>query len=90
VLLRRHGHFQFDRRTLGNIPRIAAATAGMTAVLVGLRMLLAPALAGPEILRLGALSGLVAAGVVAFAVLIVALGVTDWRELRGQLRRQAA
>jgi putative peptidoglycan lipid II flippase len=90
VLLRRHGHFQFDRRTLSNIPRIAAATAGMTAVLVVLRMLLAPALAGREILRLGALSGLVAAGIVAFAVLILALGVTDWRELRGQLRRQAA
>jgi putative peptidoglycan lipid II flippase len=85
LLLRRHGHFRLDRRTLGNIPRIAAATAGMTAVLVGLRALLAPALAGPEIWRLGALAGLVA-----FAALALALGVTDWRELRGQLRRQAA
>jgi putative peptidoglycan lipid II flippase len=90
VLLRRHGHFRLDRRTLANIPRIVAATAGMTAVLVALRALLAAALAGPELLRLGALAGLIVAGVVAFAALIVALGVTDWRRLRGQLRRQAA
>ncbi len=90
LLLGRHGHFRLDRRARGNIPRIAAATAGMAAVLVVLRALLGPALAGPEMLRLGALAGLVAAGIVTFATLILALGVTDWRELRGQLRRQPA
>ncbi|MGE5272055.1 MAG: murein biosynthesis integral membrane protein MurJ [Thiohalocapsa sp.] len=90
VLLRRHGHFRLDRRTLANIPRIAAATAGMTAVLVVLRLLLAPALAGAEAVRLLALAALVLGGIASFAALVLALGITDWRELRGQLRRQAA
>jgi len=51
---------------------------------------LAGALAGPAVLRLGALAGLVAAGLASFAVLALLLGVTDWRELRGRLRRQPA
>jgi putative peptidoglycan lipid II flippase len=87
VLLARHGHFRLDRRARGNIPRIAAATLGMAALLVVLRALLAAALAGPALLAVGALAGLIAAGVVAFAALILALGVTDWRELRGHLLR---
>src|SRR6266478_3737474 len=90
VLLERHGHFRLDRRARGNIPRIAAATLAMAAILVGLRLLLAPALAGPAVLRLGALAGLIAAGLFSFGALILALGVTDWRELRGRMRRQAA
>ncbi len=49
--------------------------------------LLAPALAGPVLLRLGALAGLIASGFCSFALLILALGVTDWRELRGRLMR---
>ena len=90
VLLARHGHFRLDRRAVGNIPRIAAATLGMAAMLVALRLVLAPALSGPPALRLAALAGLIAAGAAAFAALILALGVTGWRELRGQLRRQPA
>jgi hypothetical protein len=57
---------------------------------LALRLALAPALAGPIALRLAALAGLIAAGVVIFTVLILLLGVTDWRELRGQLRRLPA
>jgi putative peptidoglycan lipid II flippase len=90
VLLARHGYFRLDRRARSNIPRIALAALGMAALLVALRLLLAPALSGPALLRLGALAGLVAAGAIAFALLILALGVTDWRELRGRLRRQPA
>ena len=90
VLLARHDHFRLDRRAARKIPRIAGATAGMTAVLLVLRFALTPALAGPAMLRLSALAGLVAAGLAAFAALSLLLGVTDWRELRGQLRRQAA
>jgi putative peptidoglycan lipid II flippase len=90
VLLARHGHFRLDRRAIGNIPRIAAATLGMAAILVGLRLLLAPALAGPAMLRLGALAALIAAGLCSFGALILGLGVTDWRELRGRLGRQPA
>ena len=90
VLLRRHGHFRFDRRASGNIPRIAAATLAMAGLVWGLRYVLAPALAGPAVERVGALAGLIAAGVITFAALILVLGVTDWRELRGRLRRQPA
>jgi putative peptidoglycan lipid II flippase len=87
VLLERHGHFQLDRRARGNVPRIAAAALAMAAILVGLRVLLAPALAGPALLRLGALAALIAVGMVSFGALTLVLGVTDWRELRGRLRR---
>src|SRR6266446_3293592 len=87
VLLARRGHFRLDVRARAKLPRIAAAALGMGAVLLGLRLALAPALAGPLMLRLGALIALIAAGFVVFGLLVLALGVTDWRELRGQLRR---
>jgi putative peptidoglycan lipid II flippase len=90
TLLSRHGHFRLDQRARGNIPRIAAAALGMAAILVGLRVLLAPALAGPAVLRLGALAALIAAGLFSFGGLVLGLGVTDWRELRGRLWRQPA
>jgi putative peptidoglycan lipid II flippase len=81
-LLARRGHFRFDRRARSNLPRIAAATLGMGAALVALRVVLAPALAGPTVLRLVALFGLIAAGALIFAGLILALGVAGWRDLR--------
>jgi len=87
VLLARRGHFRLDVRARAKLPRIALAALGMGAVLLGLRLALAPALAGPLMLRLGALIALIAAGFVVFGLLVLALGVTDWRELRGQLRR---
>jgi putative peptidoglycan lipid II flippase len=90
VLLSRHGHFRLDARARAKIPRIALASLAMAAAVLALRLALESALAGPLMLRLGALAGLVAAGIVVFGALILALGVTDWRELRGQLRRQPA
>src|SRR5437016_3307088 len=69
VLLARRGHFRFDARARGKLPRIAAATLGMGAGLLGLRLALAPALAGPLMLRLGALAALIAAGFVGFGLL---------------------
>ena len=87
TLLARHGHFRLDRRARSNIPRITAASLAMAAAVLALRLALEPALAGPLMLRLGALAGLVAAGIVIFGALVLALGVTDWRELRGQLLR---
>jgi putative peptidoglycan lipid II flippase len=82
ALLGRHGYFHLDRRTREKIPRIAAATAGMAVILWGLREVLASTLAGPSPLRLGALAALVAAGLAAFAILGLVLGVADRRELR--------
>jgi hypothetical protein len=59
-------------------------------VLAGLRMVLAPMFAGPSMLQVGALIGLVSAGLAVFATLALALGIADWRELWGRLRRQPA
>jgi putative peptidoglycan lipid II flippase len=87
VLLERRGHFKLDRRARSKLPRIAAAALVMGAVVLLLRLVLAPALAGPLMLRLGALSALVAAGFVVFGGLALGFGVTGWRELRGQLMR---
>jgi putative peptidoglycan lipid II flippase len=90
VLLIRRGHFGFDRRARRNLPRIAAAALGMGIVIALLRVALAPALGGPAFLRAGALAALVCAGLAAFAVLALVLGIADWRELLGRLRRQPA
>jgi putative peptidoglycan lipid II flippase len=90
TLLARRSHFHFDARSRTNLPRIALATLGMGAVLLASRAVLEPALDGATTTRLAALAGLVVAGLVAFAALILLLGVTDWRELRGQFRRQLA
>jgi putative peptidoglycan lipid II flippase len=90
TLLARRGLFQIDARSRANLPRIALATIGMAVALLALRAALEPALAGTLTVRLAALAGLVAGGMVVFLVLILALGVVRWRELRGQLRRLPA
>ncbi|MBV8165783.1 MAG: polysaccharide biosynthesis protein, partial [Alphaproteobacteria bacterium] len=90
LLLARHGHFRLDRQARTNIPRIGAATLGMSAAVYALRFALAGMLAGPMTLRLGALAVLVVAGMAVFGALVLALGVTDLRQLRGRLRRQPA
>jgi len=86
-LLMHRGHFQLDARSRANLPRIALAAAGMGVALAALRAALAPALTGTMALRLAALAGLVAAGLFAFLLLSMVLGVVNWRELRGQFRR---
>jgi putative peptidoglycan lipid II flippase len=90
TLLARRGDFRLDARACANLPRIALATLGMAIVLVASRSLLEPALAGRLAMRLAALGGLVAAGIVSFAALALLLGVARWRELRGRFRRQPA
>ena len=90
AVLAQRGDFRFDRRARANLPRITAATIGMAAVLIGLRVALAPLLTATAAWRLAALAGLVAAGLLAFLLLVLAFGVTGWRELRGQFGRQPA
>jgi putative peptidoglycan lipid II flippase len=90
ALLVRRGHFRLDRRGRRHLPRIAAASLGMGAALALLRMALAPAFAGPAVVRIAALAGLVGAGLASFVLLALALGIADWRDLWGRLRRQPA
>ncbi len=89
-LLIRRGHFHFDRRFRRTLPRVAIAALGMGIVLILLRVALAPALAGPPAARVGALAGLVCAGMATFAALALALGIANLRDLLGRLRRQPA
>src|SRR5271156_4768380 len=90
ALLIRRRHFGFDRRARRTLPRVGAAALGMGAVLVALRMALAPMLAGPTMSQLGALVALIGAGLATFGVLALGLGIADWRDLLGRLRRQPA
>jgi putative peptidoglycan lipid II flippase len=90
VLLIRRGHFRFDERARRHLPRIATAALGMGAVLVLLRIWLAPALAALQPIRVAALAALVGAGLASFGLFALALGVGDWREMWGRLRRQPA
>ena len=90
TLLLRRGHFRFDSRARRNLPRVGIAALGMGVVLALLRIVLGPAFAGPPLVRGGALTALVVAGVVAFALLALAFGFADWRTLLRRLRRQPA
>src|SRR5690349_3214798 len=90
ALLIRRRHFAFDRRTRRNLPRVGAAALGMGVVLAGLRAALAPMFAGPYMLQVAALIGLVSAGLAVFAALVLGLGIAEWRDLLGRLRRQPA
>jgi hypothetical protein len=57
---------------------------------VGLGLAAAPALAQPGLIRAVTLAGLIAAGSAAYGGLVLALGVTGWRDLRNRFRRQPA
>jgi len=90
VLLIRRRHFGFDPRIRRNLPRIGLAAVGMGAVLAVLRLVLAPTLAGPGVLQMGALAALICAGLATFVLLSFWLGLADWRVLLGRLRRLPA
>src|SRR5215471_8575543 len=89
VLVQRR-HFRFDRRTRRNLPRVCAAALGMGVVLAALRIALAPMLSGHTMLQVGALAVLVCAGLTAFVMLALILGIADWRDLMRRRRRQPA
>jgi len=89
VLLRR-GHFAFDARARRSLPRILAATLGMGLALLALESALAAPLAGDFVHRLAALAALVAAGLAAFALLVLAFGGVSWRDALRRLGREAA
>jgi hypothetical protein len=51
---------------------------------------MASAFGGPAVVRIGALTALIGVGLGVFAALALALGIADWRQLLGRLRRQPA
>ena len=88
VVLMHRGHWLPDRRLISRTSRVAIATIGMSAALVGGLAVLRPALAHPDLLGVVALLGLCAGGGLAYGALGAALGVVKLSELRGVLRRQ--
>lgn len=87
VLLKRR-HWVPDTRLISRAVRVTGAALGMGAVLWGMMIWLAAALARPDIGGGVALAATCAAGVAAYAVLGGALGIVRMSELRYVLRRQ--
>ncbi|HXQ52898.1 MAG TPA: murein biosynthesis integral membrane protein MurJ [Stellaceae bacterium] len=86
-ILGRRGQFALDARARRALPRMLGAALGMGAVLLALEAALGPAFEGGLIERLAALALLVGVGLVAFAVLAVALGAAPWGEVKQRLKR---
>ena len=87
VLLKRR-HWVPDTRLVSRAVRVVGATLGMGAALWGMTIWLAAPLARPDISGGMALAATCAAGVAAYALLGVALGIVQPSELRYALRRQ--
>jgi putative peptidoglycan lipid II flippase len=87
TMLHRRGHFALDARARARLPRMLGAALGMGVLLVLIEPLVAPALAGGLALRLFGLAMLVGAGLIAFAVLALLLGVAQWGDVMRQLKR---
>jgi putative peptidoglycan lipid II flippase len=75
--LRRRGHLAVDARLRAKAPRIAASALVM-AVAIG------------EAVRIAALAGLVALGVVLYGLVALATGAGEWRDVTSRLARRRA
>jgi len=87
VLLSRT-HWLPDPRLTSRTWRMALATIGMSAAVVGLLLLLKPALARPDLTGVVALLGICALGALVYGGLGALLGVVKMSEIRFLLRRQ--
>ena len=87
--LHRRGDLRLDRRLLGRLPRILAASAIMGVALWFAADWLRPAFAGPLLVKSAALALLVGGGMLLFGVAALALGATERADL-GRFRRRRA
>jgi putative peptidoglycan lipid II flippase len=88
VVLHRRGHWIADKRLTSRSLRTLAATIGMSGVLWGAVVLLAPLLAHANFTGVVVLVGVCALGSVAYAALGGLLGILRLSELRFVMRRQ--
>jgi len=88
IVLLRRGHWLPDARLKSRTGRMLLATAGMTAVLAGLLVVLKPALAHPDLGGVIALLGTCAIGGLVYGALGAVLGVVRLSEMRFLMRRQ--
>ncbi len=91
VILYRRGHLVIDRRLRNRFPRTVLATVGMVLALVGAEVALAPWLTSASFMqRILGLMALVAAGSIAYGVLVHVLGAARLSEVRGILKQRGA
>jgi len=85
------GDFEADKRLARNVPLIALASAIMGVAVAALMGPLDPYLAStaPLLVRIAALAGLVGAGSLLYAGIVVASGVLDFGRMRRFLKRPA-
>jgi putative peptidoglycan lipid II flippase len=88
AMLLSRGHWLPDPRLNQRTWRMALATLGMSAAIVGLLLALRPALARPDLTGVAALLGVCALGGLIYGGLGAALGVVRLSEMRFLLRRQ--
>jgi len=88
VVLRRRGHWIADQRLTSRSLRMVAATIGMSGVLWGALVLLAPLLAHANFKGVLVLVGVCALGGFVYAALGALLGILRLSELRFVMRRQ--
>jgi len=89
IVLMRRGHLEPDARLISRTWRMAAATLGMSVVLVASLMLLRAPLMHPDLMGVVAIAGVCLAGGLAYGVLGVAMGMLNLSDLRSLMRRQA-
>lgn len=90
VILRQRAFLKMDAQLKRRLPRIVLAALLMAGVLALGQMALAGMLAGPALMRAGALALLVGGGLVAFAVFAQLTGAAAISDVKRMLRREAA
>ena len=88
-ILRARKYFVFDTRLVTRVPRIVLAAALMGAALYFGAEIAAPAFAGPLVLRLAALAGLVVGGLALYGALVIGIGAASLEDMLALLRRRS-
>ena len=88
IMLVRRRHWRLDARFKSRLPRIVIAALVMAGALVPLAIWLAPRIRGQVAERILSLGVLVAAGMLVYGALCLALKVADVGELRRMLKRR--
>jgi putative peptidoglycan lipid II flippase len=88
--LKTRGHFVADARLRRRIPRLAIAAVLMGISLYGFDLLLAPYTAGPFVIRILALAGLVSGGVAIYGVACFLTGAYRIADLKALIGRRSS
>ncbi len=90
AVLRRRGRLVLDARIRRRLPRTVTATGLMAAAVYGVDRALGDWLLEPLLIRVGLLAGIIAAGLIVFALAAQILGAASVADLRTLVRRKPA